>query len=217
MGKVAKILLQLILMPVVLLLLLAAAILPPVSFAFETYDLAKSSGTARATIQNVATTLSTRGSRPVIAYTYCAGDHRYQSERYLPGFGGNWGTWTGGGNAASHYRVGQQVTIHYRPDDPQHSFLEFGWFKWTVFLFLLWCFGVTSGLSRQNLLASPNPVINAAASAILFGAFLLLFASPNAVRPGELHWYAGSFVLLWLLLYGRLRITVARRRVTEQP
>lgn len=102
-------------------------------------------GTAQGTIQSVAVRRGGHGtSAPEIEYSYTVDGRRHVSRRFAPGFFSG-GTWTGGGRAASDYRAGQDVRIHYDPRDPASACLAYGWHPWSLGLPLF-----VVGLSLQG-------------------------------------------------------------------
>ena len=179
---------------------------PPAALLCETYDMLTLSGTTTATVRkSEVISEDHETSRPVIRYAYRVGNVDYESDRYLPGFVGNFGGWTGGGSAVRNYPVGKVVVIHYRPTQPEHSCLEFGWHKWSIGLTLaIWGTGLAALLKRRFW-----PADSAALSSIplpVLAGFLLIGFGPNAVSPASLPWYALGFALGGVALYGGFRL-----------
>ena len=180
---------------------------PPVFFVMETVDLFKMRGTAVGTVENVRIDRRRSTSRAVIHYSFDVGQQRYVSERYLPGFAGNQGGWTGGAAHAEEFPVGRKVTVYYDPHSPDRCALEYGWFKWTIGFWL----GLWSMLLRPAACdftkrsSNKSKLLWCAANATLIYGIALIIAGPNAVRVRELGWHllawiAAFFVSLLVLL-----------------
>jgi hypothetical protein len=188
--------------PVWLALAVGLVFGPPAALVWETYDMLSMSATTAATVRKSEVNTGAHGtSRPVIRYAYRVGGVAYESDRYLPGFAGNFGEWSGGGMAAWNFPVGREVVIHYRPAEPAHSCLEFGWHKWSLGLTLALC-GTALAVFLQRRFW---PTFSAAGFSIplpVLAGLLLIGIGPNAVRPAVLPWYLLGLVLGSAALYG---------------
>jgi hypothetical protein len=197
MKKLTDWLLTAIVIPVAVVLIILFFFGAPIATAWETRDIIRMRETTPAT---VLTAESLRG-RPVITYSYTINGQNFKSDRYLPGFWGNRGRWTGGGSAVKHFQPGQMVIIHYDPDDPARCCLEWGWFKWSVG-FMLGVWGgflkniSTSSKGRFSLPQDSRWALIgriAGVAGILYGVGLAIFG-PDAVRIHELHLHAAFFL-----------------------
>jgi hypothetical protein len=186
----------------------AAALLflvPPAAVIWESYDMLTMTATTTATVRKSEATFDGEGWHPVIQYAYRVGGADYLSDRYLPGFFGNWGSWSGSGAVVGNYPVGKQVVIHYRPGEPAHSCLEYGWFKWSVGVTLMiWGMGLVVLLQRLGWLPLggtgfwiPLPFL---------GGFVLVAIGPNAVGPAVLPWYVLGFFGGGAALFGIMQV-----------
>jgi hypothetical protein len=184
---------------------------PPAELLWGTYNMLTMSATTTAVVRRSEVVVGDEGaSRPVIGYAYRVGGKEYTSERYLPGFFGNWGEWSGGGAAARKYPVGRAVEIHYRPGDPAHSSLEFGWHKWAIGLTLaFWGTGLLVLVQRHFW--PTGPAAGFSIPVPVLAGFLLIAVGPNVIRPAEAPWYGLGLVVggaAWyggLLVYGLVR------------
>ena len=134
---------------VTVLTLTLAALLSP--FACDSAKLLAMRGRTAGTIESVSVRRGGHGtSAPEIHFSYTVDGRRYVSDQFSPGVFSR-GTWTGGGNAAVHYRAGQAVQVHYDPRRPDDACVAYGWHCWSLGLPL---FAIGLGLqgwgSRQS-------------------------------------------------------------------
>ena len=180
------------------LMLLALTLGPPIAVAWETWELACLGGTAVAEVRSVKVEHGNSGSRPVIRYAYQVDGVNYESDRYLPGFLGNGGSWTGGGAAAKNFAVGQKVLIHYHPRDPARASLEYGWFKWPIGGWLFaWSLIILAPYQRAKGSRAFSWIESLGTAAAFYGFGLVAFG-PNAIHPGDLGWHILIFAALTL-------------------
>ena len=179
-----------LLAPVYLAILAGMLFVAPTAAVWEGWDMLHMRATATGVVRKVEVERSTHGSRPVVTYSYQTGGKKYESTRYLPGFLGNWGMWTGGGRDVRDLVPGQVVTVHYDTADPSRACLLYGWFKWSVGLplFILGC--VVYGHARDRWAArSPKLTIGAAIGSAMAICGFACLAGPDAVRPDWWAWY----------------------------
>lgn len=142
-------------------------------------------------------------SRPQIRYRFSVNGQTIESERYLPGWFANGGGWSGGGDGAKLYQVGQRVQIHYRSSNPHHCCLEYGFFKGSLG-FWLFAWGIlATGFWREDRAKHSAAMVNCSV------VFLGLLLAPNCLKPAEWPLY----IMIWLAatmcawIYGTLRAT----------
>lgn len=179
---------------------------PPVMVAWEAIDLIRMREVAPAKVFNVKYVSSSKGSRAVITYGFSVQGKEYVSERYLPGFAGNSGTWTGGGEVGAEFPVGQLVPVYYSAADPTLCALEYGWFKWSVAITFFWIGLTAIGLSVSRMQASrwSTPLWCAGVACLVYGGAEVSMG-PSAIRVRELHWHllawcaavAGAAIYAW--------------------
>jgi hypothetical protein len=194
-----------LMMPVWVAIAAGMLLVPPAAVIWETYDMLTMTGTTTATVRKSEAVWEGEGWHPVIEYAYRVGGADYLSNRYLPGFFGNWGSWSGSGSVVRNYPVGKQVVIHYRPGEPAHSGLEFGWFKWSIGITLaFWGTGLAALLQRRDWL--PMGGTGFSIPLPFLACILLVAIGPNGVEPPMLPWYALAFIAGGAVLYGIMQL-----------
>jgi hypothetical protein len=182
-------------------------LLPPVATIWESIDMLRMHSTVDGQVTNVTFERGSKGtSRARIEYSYIVDGRQFVSDRYLPGFAGNSGSWTGGAAVANDFPVGRAVTIHYRPADPATCALEYGWFKWSLAPSAVWM-GlaiIAWSCSRMRSGTVASGLWGIGIAFVAYGAGEL-FVGPSAVRVADLHWHAlawcgavaGAAVFAW--------------------
>jgi hypothetical protein len=182
-------------------------LLPPAAVIWESIEMLRMTAKADGRVTNVTFESGSKGtSRARIEYTFTVDGRQFVSDRYLPGFAGNSGSWTGGGAVGIDFPIGRPVTIHYRPSYPASCALEYGWFKWSVAPSAVWVGLAIIVLACRRLrpgwVASSLWGVGIATVAYGVGE---LFVGPSAVRIADLHWHtlawcsalAGAAVFAW--------------------
>ncbi len=198
MNRCVKLVLAVVRASVSVAVLAVMFLLAPAGLVFETVELIRMRSSADAVIITAEAERDGRHTgRPRIVYRYTVGGREYESSRYLPGFLGNRGSWIGGADAASRYKDGQQVTVHYRAADPVQACLAYGWFKCSVGLTALaWGLIVNSRWGSRG-----GRWRWAATMAVPLYAVGCLFIGPDAIAPSRVHWHlAAWFVIAMVLL-----------------
>lgn len=167
-------------------------LLPPAAVIWESVDILRMDATTPGQVTNVTFETGSKGtSRARIEYAFTALGQPFVSDRYLPGFLGNTGSWTGGAAIGNDFPPGRAVTVHYRRADPTSCALEYGWFKWSVAPTAVWlglaivvlaCLRLRPGMSATALWCI-------GIASIAYGV-CELFVGPSAVRVADLHWHA---------------------------
>lgn len=168
---------------------------PPLAAIWETVDILRMHETAPGQITAVTYETGGKGtSRARIEYAYSIGGQQLVSDRYLPGFFGNHGTWTGGAAVGLQFPVGRPVTIHYSAGEPTLCALEYGWFCWSVAPTLVYVGLAIIAFACVRL--RPRRLADGlwcgGVACVVYGAGEL-FLGPSAVRVRDLHWH----VLAW--------------------
>jgi hypothetical protein len=199
-----------ILSVLILLLFLSMLLGPPIAIVLETIDLVRMQERTQGKIDS-ASIISSRGaSRPDIAYHFHAAGRRVDSRRLMPGSFGNHWRWTGGERLARRFTVGAQTTVYYCRSHPELCALEYGWFKWSAALTMLWIGGATFFAANVGL--SPGywqRCVSYAGRGAMAYAFGLLFLGPSVVRVHELHWH----FVAWFCAAVAAAVYVSLRRV----
>jgi hypothetical protein len=201
-------------MLIALPLLASMVLLPPVAFVSETIDLARMRERTVGQVLDVSIVNGRHGTtRTRVLYAFRARGRRIVSERYLPGFLGNWG-FSGGDSVANDFRVGQPVIVYHRADDPSGCALEYGWCPGSVGLMLILVGGAAVALARCQ--AQPRKgafLLESIGVASIVYAFGVLFLGPTVVRVRDLHWH----LLVWCGALGVAAIYAAMRRRSGDP
>lgn len=178
---------------------------PPIALVAESIDLARMRSTAVGKVEEVTIERGSKGtSRARIRYSFAVGGRPFQSDRYLPGFLANHGTWTGGGAIAKDYPVGKRINVFYDPDRPGRAAIEYGWFKGSVgFTAILWGMVVYGLAQRGRCPTRGRHLVGLAGLASSVYGLALLFLGPQAVRAADLPWHtlAWCAVLAGVALY----------------
>src|SRR5579859_6499843 len=174
-----------------LLLFLAMVLGPPAMFVVETIDILRMRERAEGIVDAVSIEHGGKGtSRARIEYHFDVGGRRVTSDRYVPGYFGNSGSWTGGASIASDFPVGRQVTVYYSRRNPELCALEDGWFSWSVGPTLVW-FGLAI-VAWARLRLRPGAATDClwcdGIASIAYGAGEL-FLGPSVVRVRDLGWH----------------------------
>ncbi len=191
MKKILRILVAVLLWPVFLAILAGMLFLAPTAAVWEAWDMLHMRATATGVLRKKEIVCSGLGTRPTVEYSYRVGGKEYESTRYLPGFLGNWGAWTGGGRDVRGLVPGQAVTVHYDPADPSRACSLYGWFKWSVGLPLFIVGMAVYGRARVRWVARSLKAMRIG-SAIGFALAICGFAclvGPDVVRPDRWAWY----------------------------